>query len=195
MTVSCAWCGLILRRGEGPVSHGICEDCARRELAALDELLSEREGVAALEGPSGPTPILPRGIHESRAPADSRSESSQISHDPTKRAEAATTPEGAKGWVDQAGSAQVLAGGHGLDVAPDASPEGIRAEARHERRTAGASRATSPTPPRSESIPVGRRGAAVRHMAVSSSAPSLASLGDLERACSPSMSRKRRVTL
>lgn len=48
----------------------------------------------------------------------------QISHDPTQRAEATTTPEGAKGRVDQAGSAQVLAGGHGLDVTPDASPGG-----------------------------------------------------------------------
>ena len=47
-----------------------------------------------------------------------------LSHDPTQRAEATTTPEGAKGWVDQAGSAQVLVGGHGLDVAPDASPGG-----------------------------------------------------------------------
>lgn len=41
-----------------------------------------------------------------------------------------TTPEGAKGWADPAGSAQVRTGGHGLNVAPDASPEGIRAEAR-----------------------------------------------------------------
>jgi len=61
----------------------------------------------------------------------------QLSHDPTQRAEAATTPEGAKGWVDQAGSAQVLAGGHGLDVAPDASPEGVRAEARREQDGGG----------------------------------------------------------
>lgn len=70
----------------------------------------------------------------------------RLLHDPAQRAEATTTPEGAKGWVDQAGSAQVLAGGHGLDVAPDASPEGVRVEARHASTTAGVSRALPPTP-------------------------------------------------
>lgn len=67
-------------------------------------------------------------------------------HDPTQRAEATTTPEGAKGWVDQAGSAQVLAGGHGLDVAPDASPGGSEQRPVSESTTAGASRATPPMP-------------------------------------------------
>lgn len=62
---------------------------------------------------------------------------SKFSNDPTQRAEATTTPEGAKGWVDQAGSAQVLAGGHGLNVAPDASPEGVRAEARRQQDGGG----------------------------------------------------------
>lgn len=61
---------------------------------------------------------------------DFRSVPAEISNDPTQRAEATTTPEGAKGWADQAGSAQVLAGGHGLNVTPDASPDGVRAEAR-----------------------------------------------------------------
>lgn len=49
---------------------------------------------------------------------------------PTERVEATTTPKGAKGWADRDGSAQFPAGGHGLNVAPNASLEGIRAEAR-----------------------------------------------------------------
>ena len=28
MTVICAWCGTVLKAGEGLVSHGICEHCA-----------------------------------------------------------------------------------------------------------------------------------------------------------------------
>lgn len=62
--------------------------------------------------------------------ATERRDERRTFNDPTQRVEATTTPEGAKGWADQAGSAQVLAGGHGLDVAPDASPEGVRAETR-----------------------------------------------------------------
>ena len=37
LTVICAWCGKLIRAGEdaqAPVSHGICEPCARREEAA-----------------------------------------------------------------------------------------------------------------------------------------------------------------
>lgn len=55
-----------------------------------------------------------------------------------------TTPEGAKGWVDQAGSAQVLAGGHGLNVTPDASPEGVRAKARREDDGTGGEPSNAP---------------------------------------------------
>ena len=28
----CAWCDEVLREGKPPVSHGICEPCAEREL-------------------------------------------------------------------------------------------------------------------------------------------------------------------
>jgi hypothetical protein len=66
--------------------------------------------------------------------------------DPTRRVEATTTPEGAKGWADRDGSAQFPAGGHGLNVAPDASPEGIRAEARrHEQEGSGGEPSNAPT--------------------------------------------------
>ncbi|MGH2608115.1 MAG: hypothetical protein ACRDHF_03410 [Tepidiformaceae bacterium] len=29
MVLICAWCNRTLRRGTGPVSHGICDDCSR----------------------------------------------------------------------------------------------------------------------------------------------------------------------
>ncbi|MEX0782117.1 MAG: hypothetical protein WD557_05660 [Dehalococcoidia bacterium] len=29
MVLICAWCDRTLRRGAGPVSHGICENCSR----------------------------------------------------------------------------------------------------------------------------------------------------------------------
>jgi hypothetical protein len=41
-----------------------------------------------------------------------------------------TTPEGAKGWDDLEGSAHSRQAVTADDVTPDASPEGIRAEAR-----------------------------------------------------------------
>lgn len=64
---------------------------------------------------------------------------------PTERVEALTTPEGAKGWVDRDGSAQFPAGGHGLDVTPDASPEDVRAEARREEDGNGGEPSNAPT--------------------------------------------------
>jgi hypothetical protein len=30
MKTICAWCGKLLRDGHGPVSHGICETCAKK---------------------------------------------------------------------------------------------------------------------------------------------------------------------
>lgn len=64
--------------------------------------------------------------------------------EPHRRVEATTTPEGAKGWVDRTGSAQVPAGGHGLDVAPDAHPEGVRAETRCENDRVGGEPSNAP---------------------------------------------------
>jgi hypothetical protein len=55
-----------------------------------------------------------------------------------------TTPEGAKGWVDRTGSAQVPAGGHGLDVAPDAQPDGVRVDARCENDGVGGEPSNAP---------------------------------------------------
>ncbi len=34
--VICAWCGLLLRDGTLPASHGLCETCATRLHAELD---------------------------------------------------------------------------------------------------------------------------------------------------------------
>lgn len=59
------------------------------------------------------------------------------SEDPTQRVEATTTPEGAKGWETEQARHDDSAGGHGLDVAPDAQPEGVRAETRRWNDGAG----------------------------------------------------------
>jgi hypothetical protein len=67
-----------------------------------------------------------------------------LTHDPTQRVEATTTPEGAKGWGDPAGSAHVRTGGHGLDVAPNASPEGVRAEIRQREQDGGGEPSNAP---------------------------------------------------
>jgi hypothetical protein len=32
LQILCAWCGAILQDGSGPVSHGLCATCLRREL-------------------------------------------------------------------------------------------------------------------------------------------------------------------
>lgn len=66
--------------------------------------------------------------------------------DPTKRVEATTTPEGAKGWADRGRlGTDSPAGGHGLNVAPDASPEGVRAETRRREDRAGGEPSNAPT--------------------------------------------------
>ena len=103
----------------------------------------------------------PCGMHGSDCPAvyaPLGAAGTTISHDPTQRAEATTTPEGAKGWVDQAGSAQVLAGGHGLNVAPDASPDSIRAKARREQ-DGGGKPSSTPTAALAGSSPNSTEGA------------------------------------
>ena len=38
----CAWCGIVLDEGDGPddrVSHGICEECAKK----IEEMIREEE--------------------------------------------------------------------------------------------------------------------------------------------------------
>lgn len=50
--------------------------------------------------------------------------------DPTQRVEATTTPEGGEGWETVQARHNDTARGHGVDVAPDPQPEGIRAETR-----------------------------------------------------------------
>lgn len=34
LTLSCAWCSVVIRQGGEKVSHGICDSCLARELAA-----------------------------------------------------------------------------------------------------------------------------------------------------------------
>ena len=34
-TLICAWCGFLIRKGVGPVSHGICRPCADAMLAQM----------------------------------------------------------------------------------------------------------------------------------------------------------------
>lgn len=47
MTVVCAWCGLVLKTGEGSISHGICEQCAYQVETRLLRDISRRRGGAA----------------------------------------------------------------------------------------------------------------------------------------------------
>lgn len=61
-----------------------------------------------------------------------------------QRVEATTTPEGAKGWVDQAGSAQVLAGGHGLNGGSLRITRRIRAKTRRANDGAGGEPSNAP---------------------------------------------------
>lgn len=68
----------------------------------------------------------------------------EVFDDPTQRVEATTTPEGAKGWETGQARHDVPAGGHGLDVAPDASPEGVRAETRRLDDRAGGEPSNAP---------------------------------------------------
>jgi len=35
MKTVCAWCEKLIKTGSGPVSHGICERCLRREMTAM----------------------------------------------------------------------------------------------------------------------------------------------------------------
>lgn len=50
--------------------------------------------------------------------------------DPTQRVEATTTPEGGEGWETEQARHDDSARGHGVDVAPEPHPEGVRAETR-----------------------------------------------------------------
>jgi len=42
MKVICAWCGLLIRDGREPVSHGICDRCKARELGRLKVTETDR---------------------------------------------------------------------------------------------------------------------------------------------------------
>jgi hypothetical protein len=33
----CGWCGLIMKAGEKPVSHGICSECLKKPEKEIDE--------------------------------------------------------------------------------------------------------------------------------------------------------------
>lgn len=62
MRVICAWCRRVLRKGIGPVSHGICPECARSlkmpapcacKICGSDDVFQhdfERHGVVLREG-------------------------------------------------------------------------------------------------------------------------------------------------
>lgn len=38
----CAWCGVLIREGSEPISHGACEPCVDRERAELEARWAER---------------------------------------------------------------------------------------------------------------------------------------------------------
>lgn len=38
----CGWCGLLIRDGREPVSHGLCVECLERELKELGRMESSR---------------------------------------------------------------------------------------------------------------------------------------------------------
>ena len=50
MTIVCAWCQKVLRRGSGPVSHGICGRCAEAFMVGAGPLV-----LTANPGGSAPT--------------------------------------------------------------------------------------------------------------------------------------------
>jgi hypothetical protein len=33
--IRCAWCGIVMREGRGPVSHGMCPECAATWLTGM----------------------------------------------------------------------------------------------------------------------------------------------------------------
>lgn len=76
-----------------------------------------------------------------------------MTNDPTQRIEVTTTPEGAKGWESVQARHNDTAGGHGLDVAPDAQPEGVRAEIRRLDDRAGGEPSNAPTAASAVSTP------------------------------------------
>jgi RNA polymerase subunit RPABC4/transcription elongation factor Spt4 len=45
----CAWCNQIIREGGGPISHGICPDCAEKEMTRF----WEGKGLMRVEDPPG----------------------------------------------------------------------------------------------------------------------------------------------
>lgn len=48
VTVVCAWCSVLVSGGDGPVSHGICVDCAMNFLKTLP-----REYLRSIAEPDG----------------------------------------------------------------------------------------------------------------------------------------------
>jgi hypothetical protein len=50
MTLICAWCGKTLRRGRGPVSHGICESCSLAVQASLEHWNDRATGDLEMSG-------------------------------------------------------------------------------------------------------------------------------------------------
>ena len=57
VTVQCAWCGTILRKGGPTISHGICRDCAPVLLERIRERLG---GERKPEKAESTTARLPR---------------------------------------------------------------------------------------------------------------------------------------
>src|SRR4051812_20540845 len=47
MIVVCAWCGLMFAEptGPGPISHGICEECAEQFMQQADDLETEKRSM------------------------------------------------------------------------------------------------------------------------------------------------------
>jgi len=43
MRVICAWCGKLIREGDEPISHGICEECYQKLLEFLKELKQKKD--------------------------------------------------------------------------------------------------------------------------------------------------------
>lgn len=67
MKVVCGWCGLLIRDGEEPISHGMCPQCYEAGMKRLKEQGKDLE--AALPGPvndlsvsAGETAATGRGL-------------------------------------------------------------------------------------------------------------------------------------
>jgi len=69
LPLACAWCKSIVRDGSGPVSHGICGECAGLFSSQIDMVAREaRRSRRSLRGRSGVQLLLPFSPFPSASP-------------------------------------------------------------------------------------------------------------------------------